>query len=569
MKQFLLFSFLTFYINLGAQQKNAAPLTIADPGMDSYLQKKQTAILTVRIIHAPDTITKVPVKCSFVGFGLALQSNRFYKFNKNGFLKIVLDDRLPYQQIWLNIDHYLYAGLYVNDGLNVTIDAHKIKTVDGFYMIGDGVEYSGIDGELNRVMNKHTVYKQDIRNSLGSQFLELSMTRKKFGKEEFLSKFDSVYQAINSIDNEFLVNYPNFKWAIYNNLMAEYFGRLCAAFWGDKMPDSLFNKIDSFSPYFSSNEGVLFYNYFFNYLSLKNDNPRVNIDDQLYSNYQTYNPEQRAVLDSLKYYSRLPEAEKIDVLRRVNKKKQELLLGEIVKLNTGNLLHLIDIFYTPPKSDVLKTFLLEKGKIEFSQTYPEIIKTMHTNWCKNIAIMELKRATQKQTEIDSLLAKGTQIKENDAFIGKPLGSLTFNANLYRLDNVKNLDEFIINLKSKFPNKALIIDFWATWCAPCLTELPLSKKLQEANSDLPIAFVYICTNSSSNVTVWKNKIAELQIPGTHIFADDRLVSELQSKFNTEKGFPAYVVIDVNGKLKPKAIEWMHFLDRDKLKIAVGF
>src|SRR5436190_3115716 len=564
----LFFFFLTFSICVDAQQKYAEPLTIADPAMDGYLQKKRPAILTIKIINAPDTITKVQVKCSFVRFGSVFQSNKFYQFDKNGFLKIVLDDRLPYQQVWLDIDHYLYAGLYVNEGLIVTIDARKIKNDERFYMIDDGVEYSDVDGELNRVMNKHTIYKQDIRNGLSDQFYAVSRTRRQYSEDEFLSKFDSIYQAINAIDDEFIKYYPNFKWAIHNNLTAEYYGGLCMAYWGDKMPDSLFKKIDSFSPYFSSNNGLLFYNYFFNYLILKNDNPRVNMDEQLYSNYINYGPEQRAVLDSLKYYSQVPEAQKKEALKEINKKKQELFLGDIVKINTSNLLHLIDSLYTPPKSDILKTFLLAKGKIEFGKTYPEIIKTMQTKWCRNIASRELNESILKQKQIDGLLAKGTQIKESNSFIGKPLGSLTFNANLYRLDSVKNLDEFIVHLKSKLPNKALVIDFWATWCAPCLKELPASKKLQEANSDLPIAFIYICTNSSSNITVWKNKIADLQIPGTHIFADDKLVSELQSKFNAEKGFPAYVVIDANGKLKPKAIDWMHSLDRDKLKNAVG-
>ena len=270
----------------------------------------------------------------------------------------------------------------------------------------------------------------------------------------------------------------------------------------------------------------------------------------------------------MKYYSQLPDIEKTAALKNISKKKQELFLTEMVRINNEHLLQLIDSLYMPPKSDIFKIFLLDKGKNAFSQTYPEIIKSMKTSWCRNIAKTELKQATLKQKQIDSLLANETQIKESNLFIGKPLGSLTFNANLYRLDSIRNLDDFIVNLKSKFANKALIIDFWATWCVPCLKELPASKKLKESNKDLPIAFIYICTNSSSNVSVWKNKIADLQLPGTHIFADDKLVSELQRKFNSEGGFPTYVVIDINGKLKPKAIEWMHTLDRDKLKYAVG-
>ena len=274
------------------------------------------------------------------------------------------------------------------------------------------------------------------------------------------------------------------------------------------------------------------------------------------------------MLDSLKYYSELSDIEKAAALKHISKKKQDLFFTEMVRINNEHFLKLIDSLYMSPKSDIFKIFLLDKGKNAFSQTYPEIIKSMKTGWCRNIAVSELKQATLKQKQIDSLLSTETQIKESNLFIGTPLGSLTFDANLYRLDSIKNLDDFIVNLKSKFINKALVIDFWATWCVPCLKELPASKKLEESNKDLPIAFIYICTNSSSNVTVWKNKIADLQLPGTHIFADDKFVSELQRKFNSEGGFPTYVVIDINGKLKPKAIEWMHTLDRDTLKKAVG-
>ena len=29
----------------------------------------------------------------------------------------------------------------------------------------------------------------------------------------------------------------------------------------------------------------------------------------------------------------------------------------------------------------------------------------------------------------------------------------------------------------WPNEALVINFWATWCAPCLREIPLLKEFQ--------------------------------------------------------------------------------------------
>jgi len=191
---------------------------------------------------------------------------------------------------------------------------------------------------------------------------------------------------------------------------------------------------------------------------------------------------------------------------------------------------------------------------------------MKTNWSKKLAENELVKVNANQKRIDSLFASSKKLEKAD--IGIPLVQLPFDASLYRLDTVANIDDFIKSLKSKFPNKALIIDFWATWCAPCLADLPYSKSLHEKNKDLPIEYIYLCTASGSNIDVWKNRIGNMKIPGTHIYVNDKIISKLKTAFNSEGGFPTYVVIDTSGKVNQQKISFMQSLDRDSMKKIVG-
>ncbi len=64
-------------------------------------------------------------------------------------------------------------------------------------------------------------------------------------------------------------------------------------------------------------------------------------------------------------------------------------------------------------------------------------------------------------------------------------SLTSNAQ--DLISFKSYDELNAYLKEN-NSKPLVVNFWATWCAPCVKELPYFEKLNQENQNVKVILV---------------------------------------------------------------------------------
>ena len=134
---------------------------------------------------------------------------------------------------------------------------------------------------------------------------------------------------------------------------------------------------------------------------------------------------------------------------------------------------------------------------------------------------------------DNTLGK-TESASPDIEIGQFIMEMPFGAKLYKATDT-NPEEFLGNLKKSFKGKAILIEFWAVWCSPCIKEMQYSKKLWSQSRELPVEFVYLCTSAGTTLNDWITKISLLKQPGIHIFADEKLEGDVADMFS-KGGFP---------------------------------
>ena len=108
--------------------------------------------------------------------------------------------------------------------------------------------------------------------------------------------------------------------------------------------------------------------------------------------------------------------------------------------------------------------------------------------------------------------------------------------------LKTQDGKFVHL-SDYKGKVVYIDFWASWCKPCLGEIPHAKTLHEHfanNKD----FVVLAISIDENTAAWKKAIERLQPPGIHGIDNGGWSGTIARAYNIE-GVPSYFLIDKDG------------------------
>ena len=114
--------------------------------------------------------------------------------------------------------------------------------------------------------------------------------------------------------------------------------------------------------------------------------------------------------------------------------------------------------------------------------------------------------------------------------------------------VKTLDGESLS-SDALKGKVVLLDFWATWCSPCVQAIPALEEIRKKNAGKP--FVLVGVSADFERRTLEQFLEKRGIPGPQVWNGSR--GDLNRMFQVST-FPTHVVLDAEGRIVYRKMGW---------------
>ena len=100
------------------------------------------------------------------------------------------------------------------------------------------------------------------------------------------------------------------------------------------------------------------------------------------------------------------------------------------------------------------------------------------------------------------------------------------------------------LSKAWSGKVVVMNFWATWCAPCREEMPMLNQYADRYGAAPLAVVGVAIDEKVAV---RNFVQQFNIRYPVLLADSGALNLMRAAGNQLGGLPFTLILDKNGNI----------------------
>jgi thiol-disulfide isomerase/thioredoxin len=176
------------------------------------------------------------------------------------------------------------------------------------------------------------------------------------------------------------------------------------------------------------------------------------------------------------------------------------------------------------KNDTIRNALIY-NKARYEITYTGDLKTYYETFTNLVNdSLYLAKMAQSYNDLEKVSA------------GKP------SPKFVDYENYKGGKTSLDDLKGRY----VYIDVWATWCGPCIREIPALKKLETDYHTKNIEFVSISVDVAKSHGKWRDMVADKDLKGVQLFAPNAFESDFVKNYKI-MGIPRFILIDPDGNI----------------------